>query len=121
MSLVLNSDVKRYGAEKIFGGVDVCSATGECLGFEQQLTSLGAQMRELDKGVKFSVPGAGAFDGYREQYAHGWMILFSAECEIYREMSGISHFLEGFQRGVGKVGSGNPTFIGFFPKPRPFH
>ena len=78
VTLVLNSSVKRYGAEKVFGGVTVRGDSGE-LQFDEESTSLGAQMRTFDKGVKFSVPNASAFDGYRWQVAHGWMVLFSAD------------------------------------------
>ena len=42
---------------------------------------------------------------------HG--VSAQAVFELYREMSRISHFSIGFQRGTGKLGSGNPTFSSF--------
>ena len=78
--LVLNEDMKRYGAELVIGGASVNPSTGERTRLDQFPSSLGAQMRRLDApGVRFSVPTAEAFGGYEDCYGHGWMILCCAD------------------------------------------
>ena len=79
--LVLNEDMKRYGAEHVIGGVSKSPSLGErTAGTEEFPSSLGAQMRRMNApGVTLSVPTTDAFGGYQECCAHGWMILCCAD------------------------------------------
>ena len=79
VTLTLNSDVKRYGPEIVIAGAQVDDATGVVLDLDAAPYSLGGQMRQLDRGVDFSVPTADAFGGYEKRCAHGWMVLFCAD------------------------------------------
>ena len=77
--LVLNDDMKRYGAELVIAGAGVNSSTGAVTHLDRCPSSLGMQMRRFDAGIKFSVPTADAFGGYEDRYGHGWMILCAAD------------------------------------------
>jgi len=79
VTLTLNSDVKRYGPENIIAGAQVDHETGAVLDLDAAPYSLGGQMRQLDRGVEFSVRAADAFGGYEKRNGHGWMVLFCAD------------------------------------------
>ena len=77
VSLVLNSDVKRYGPVKVFGGAEIDETKSVYEKLDHAPSSLGAQMRAFDKGVELSVPSSSG--GYEQCYFHGWMIVFCAD------------------------------------------
>ena len=77
INLVLNDDMKRFGAECVLAGAKIQPGTNTLISNEP--SSPGGQMRQLDAGVKLSVPSGDDFGGYVAQYFHGWMVLVSAD------------------------------------------